>query len=185
MSDATALKIYKKMQTTVGPRFMFSISRKTDFRLVTYELLAKSSTNLHEDVAKISFIDLGSELHTEKVLPPVLLKNFFGLRAATFLGKGTWQTAVNCLPDRILTVKATKTNTNVFCRVGDVENAILLSVFLDMDFNGLGVPDLHGLKITALNPVTKTFVTENVHVTDTLLQKFNAQQLFREYLSSV
>jgi len=179
MQTDISLKIFKKLQASEGPNFLFFISRTSDFKVVSYNLLKYSADTIHSRVAKIKFIDMSTNVTSD--ISDVLIKNFFALTSPQKVGK-LFRTSIICMEDRPVYIKIKPNGTNTaYTTINGIENCVLISATMDVSFSMM-IPSLKSITITGINRVTKQFETEQIVVTPAMLTKFNISGIFTEYI---
>ena len=182
--DVLALKLYTKLQKKNPSTFLFFISRSSDFNLITYNILKFADKKVHDNVAKIEFL----EGNVSSPITEVLVKNFFGLNkpVVSAKNKNKFKTSMIAMPKRIFTVEEKNSNKRqvVTCTIDNIKNCVLLGAHMSLTFNKLGIPTLHSIKLTGLNKATQTFVTEVIVVTAEMQQAFNIGKVIKTYMAS-
>lgn len=180
--------IYRTMKDRLGSRYLFGISRTSDFKVISYELLCHSMGNVHESVAMIKSTDMSSKNTPHDELPSesMLVKRFFGLSRPTWKKDRTsFTTSLVCLPERKIEIKPRQNkNPVVYISICGKKKCHFLNAQMDISFHSLtGMPDLKRITIVGFDKGRGELCSETIEINDDVMQKVNKADLFKEYMS--
>lgn len=168
------------------PNIVFFISRACDDKLVIYEA-QKIGQALVQPVLDLYTSSVAEHKTMRVAIQDVLRDNFFGISQAQALNqKNTaFKVVLAALPERHISV-VVKRSGNVIARgtVAGVENATIINVHLDMQFNaslvGVDIPYLRGLTIHATAKGGRV-LKEYVKVTPAMLARVDVVGLMSSF----
>jgi hypothetical protein len=178
--DETNLKVFSQLKQK-HPDLLFFISRKTDFRVIMYNV-NRQNMRLSSDVCRHVVMDLDNPEKKASPLSSVLIDNFYGFSNPVDVGNNTYKLTLNAFPDRQLKLKLKKDRALLLGTIDGVENAVILSVYMHLEW-GTVIPKLDTITITGLNTKTKQLVTEDIKVTKEMLKRYDVSKIVAAYVS--
>lgn len=177
--EETNLKVFSELRKK-HPDLLFFISRKSDFRVILYNV-NRDNMSLSNEVCNYIVTDLDNPERETSTLSSVLIDNFYGFSEPVDIGNNTYELTLNALPDRQLKLKLKKDRALLLGNINGQDNAVVLTVFMDISWSYV-VPKLENIVITALNPKTKQLISEKILVTPDMLKRYDVSKIIAAYI---
>jgi hypothetical protein len=153
-----------------GKNFLFVIEKSCDSNIIVYEAY-REKDKLVEPYVDCFWTDKKKLTHVEQ-MTDYTKQRFFAVKVRPTDRKSKYDMVVVSIPSRLIKIHLKKSGKCVAKTIIDGKEATLLSIFLNVTVNSLGIPNnISSIKVSGKHKLQ--MVNETIEVTDEMRSQFD------------